>query len=88
MIRYDKINDLYNDIYFNDIKIGHVERLNKTTIALEISYQRMTLSYSNRKTVGTLAKKIYLRLEARKIREMEFNRKIKNSILRKEFKII
>ena len=66
MITFNKINDLYAEVILDDIKIGHVERLNKQTLALEISYQRIVLSYSKRKLIGELARKIYRRLEANK----------------------
>lgn len=67
MITFNKINDLYAEVLFNRVKIGNVEK-HRDTFTLEISYLRVDLSHSKRKMIGTLAKKIYTRLEARKQR--------------------
>ena len=65
MITYNKINDLYAEIILNDIKIGFIEKHSKY-FTLEISYVRIDLKHSKRKLIGTLAEKIYKRLEALK----------------------
>jgi len=68
MVTFNKKTEQLADVLFNGVKIGHVERYGQT-LTLEISYLRIDLSYSKRKLIGTLAKKIYTRLEARKQRE-------------------
>ena len=65
MITFNKVNELYNEIIYNDIKIGHVEKHSKH-FTLEISYMRCDLKHSKRKLIGELARKIYRRLEANK----------------------
>ncbi len=63
MITYNKINDLYAEVLLNGVKIGNVEK-HREVFTLEISYLRVDLKHSKRKMIGTLAKRIYTRLEA------------------------
>jgi len=65
MITYNKITDVHAEIILNDIKIGFIEKHSKY-FTLEISYVRLDLKHSKRKLIGTLAEKIYKRLEALK----------------------
>jgi len=82
MITFNKVNELYNEIIYNDIKIGHVEKHSKH-FTLEISYLRVDLKHSKRKLIGTIAKKIYLSLERRKAKA-----RIGVSILQTGFKTL
>ena len=63
MITYNKINDLYAEVLLNGVKIGNVEK-HREVFTLEISYLRCDVKHSKRKIIGTLAKRIYTRLEA------------------------
>ena len=62
MITYNKINDLYAEVLLNGVKIGNVEK-HREVFTLEISYLRCDVKHSKRKMIGTLAKRIYTRLE-------------------------
>jgi len=86
MITYNKINDLYAEVLLNGVKIGNVEK-HREVFTLEISYLRVDVSHSNKKMIGTLAKKIYIRLERRKHKERICRKKLRNSILNSNFKI-
>ena len=62
MITYNKINDLYAEVLLNGVKIGNIEK-HREVFTLEISYLRCDVKHSKRKMIGTLAKRIYTRLE-------------------------
>jgi hypothetical protein len=88
MITFNKINELYAEVLYNDVKIGNVENhLQSKTFTLEISYVRLDLKHEQRKLIGTLAKKIYQRLERRKHKERICRKKLRNSILNSKFTV-
>ena len=64
MISFNKKNEQLADVLLDGVKIGHIEfNPFEKMLTLEISYLRVDLSYSKKKMVGTLAKRIYTRLE-------------------------
>jgi len=70
MITFKKINEVIADAYYNDEKIGHIEKL-YNGYNVEIMYLRTHLTTSNTKMVVDYANKLFKRLEARKRRELK-----------------
>ena len=70
MITFKKINEVIADAYYNNEKVGHIEKL-YNGYNVEINYVRTFLSYDNTKMVVDYANKLFKRLEARKRRELK-----------------
>lgn len=83
MITFNKINQLYAEVLYNDVKVGNIEKYTNI-YTVEVKYLRMEFKHTDKHLIPRYIHKLYFRLQKE---ELKRGVKMKKSILQTGFKI-